>query len=162
MLNALRQFFEHRIAPRADDAPGASQARARVAAAALLVEVVRGDDEFTPVERQAVLAAVRRKFGLDAGGARDLLALAESEARDAHDFWQFTSRINAEYSPERKQQLIEELWRVAWADDVLHRHEEHLIRRVAQLLHVSDREFIRAKLRVQAGREADAPDQEES
>lgn len=161
MLNTLREFFEHRIAPRADDAPEALEERARVAAAALLVEVVRSDDEFSPVERQAVLASVRRKFGLDADGARDLLALAESEARDAHDYWQFTSRINAEFSPERKQQLIEELWRVAWADDVLHRHEEHLIRRVARLLHVSDRSFIRAKLNVQAGREAAGPGRED-
>ncbi|MCI0432584.1 MAG: TerB family tellurite resistance protein [Gemmatimonadetes bacterium] len=120
----------------------------RVAAAALMIEVVRGDDEFSAVEHEAVLTAVRRKFDLDAVEAEELLELAESAARDAHDYYQFTSQINESFSDEQKLRLIEELWRVAYADETLHRHEEHLIRRVADLLYVRHSDFIRAKLRV--------------
>lgn len=149
MLAAIRNFFEEHIAERPDEAQAATAERARVAAAALLVEVVRGDEDFSDEERIAVLESVRRKFGLGPGAARQLLALAEAETHDAHDYYQFTSKINAGFSPERKRQLVEELWRVAYADAVLHRHEEHLIRRVADLLHLSHGEFIRAKLRVQ-------------
>lgn len=148
MLSALRDFFERRIAHRLDEPADRASHCARVAAAALMVEVVRGDDHFSPVEREAVLDAVQRKFGLDAAESRELLALAEAEARDAHDYFQFTTRINASFSDEQKLRLIEELWRVAWADDSLHRHEEHLIRRVADLLHVPHRSYIRAKLKV--------------
>lgn len=151
MLNALRQFFDQRIAGDPQQSAEEAESRARIAAAALLVEVVRGDDRFAPEEREAVLASVRRKFGLAPAEAEQLLGLAEAEAQDAHDFYQFTSRINATFGPERKLKLIEELWRVAFADDLLHRHEEHLIRRVADLLHVPHRAFIDAKLRVQGG-----------
>ncbi len=154
MLRAIGKFFEQHIAERPAQPDRTDEERARVAAAALLVEVVRGDDVFSDEERAAVLETIRRKFGLGPAQAQDLLALAEAEARDAHDYYQFTSKINASFSPERKQRLIEELWRVAYADDVLHRHEEHLIRRVAELLHVSHKVFVLAKLRVQESLEA--------
>jgi uncharacterized tellurite resistance protein B-like protein len=147
MLPAIRNFFDQFIASRPDETAPARADRARLAAAALLVEVMRSDASFSGEERAAVLEAVRRKFGLDPEAARQLVELAEAEARDAHDTYQFTSKINAGFSAEQKLGLVEELWRVAWSDATLHRHEEHLIRRVADLLHVPHRAFIRAKLR---------------
>ena len=149
MLKSIRGFFEKRMEPAGSGDP---EARARVAAAALLVEVVRSDHEVPEVERQAVLESVGRKFALEESDARALVEMAEAEAKDAHDLFQFTSLINAGFSPAQKVRLIEELWRVAWADDALHRYEEHLIRRVADLLHVSHSAFIAAKLRVQDAR----------
>jgi uncharacterized tellurite resistance protein B-like protein len=148
MLAAIRRFFDSHIAAGPDE-PAGDERRVRVAAAALMVEVVRGDDDFSPVEREAVLDSAQRNFGLDDAEARELLALAEEEARGAHDYYQFTSRINDSFDARQKQRLIEELWRVAYADEVLHRHEEHLIRRLAELLHVPHSTFIHAKLKAQ-------------
>jgi uncharacterized tellurite resistance protein B-like protein len=98
------------------------------------------------------MAAARRKFGLDDAESRQLIELAEAEAADAHDLYQFTRQVNAAFTPEQKVRLIEELWRVAWSDDVLHRYEEHLIRKVADLIYVPHSAFIAAKLRVQDAR----------
>ena len=153
MLDSIRKFFrDHMATDPAADAAGAAS-RARVAAAALLVEVVRSDHKFPEVEREAVMASAGRKFGLDEASARALVELAEAEAKEAHDLYQFTSLINASFSPEQKVRLVEELWRVAWADDVLHHYEEHVIRKVADLIHVPHSAFIAAKLRVQDARE---------
>lgn len=150
MLTSIRDFFERRLARQPDAPTGSALERARLAAAALLVEVVHSDAELGPDERAELLAAVGRSFGIDAAAARELVELAEAEAREAHDTWQFTTRINAAFTLEEKRGLVEELWRVAYADDALHHHEEHLIRRVCELLHLGHGEFIRAKLRVQA------------
>jgi len=157
MLKALRNFFDRHIADRPDEPAADASHRAKVAAAALLVEVVRSDDAFPEAERRMVLESVQRKFGLAAGEADELLGLAEAEARDAHDLFQFTSRINEAFEPERKARLVEELWRVALADEVLHRYEEHLIRRVAELLYVPHSRFIAAKLRVLADQPGAGP-----
>jgi uncharacterized tellurite resistance protein B-like protein len=153
MLPALRKFFEQRIAAQDGQTAAAAEARARLAAAALLVEVVHSDEHFTPEERAAVLASVQRKFGIEEQAAQELVDLAETESREAHDTFQFTSKINAGFSDDEKRGLIEELWRVAFSDSNLHRHEEHLIRRIADLLHVSHRDFIRSKLRVLESRD---------
>jgi uncharacterized tellurite resistance protein B-like protein len=148
MLNALRKFFDQHIAPQPDEPKASAERRAQIAAAVLLVEVARADHDYSEGERQTVLASVQNKFGLSATEAQEMLALAEAESREAHDIFQFTSKIDASFSPEQKVRLIEELWRAAYADSVLHEYEEHLIRRVADMLHLSHSQFIGAKLRV--------------
>lgn len=150
MLTAILKFFDQHIAAQPNDVEAGAARRAQIAAAVLLVEVARTDQNFSGSERQAILGAVQRNFELSPMEAQKLLALAESESRDAYDIYQFTSKIDTTFPPERKVQLIEELWRAAYSDSVLHAHEEHLIRRVADLLHLSHSQFIAAKLRVLA------------
>lgn len=151
MLDALKAFFEERIAGRPEDSEASAARRLRVAAAALLVEVVKADTRVGPEEQAAVMAAARRKFGLEPGEAETLIALAEQESREAVDFYQFTSAINRSFTPQQKQRLMEALWRVAAADDVIHRQEEYVIRKIADLLHVPHSAFIAAKLKVTEG-----------
>jgi uncharacterized tellurite resistance protein B-like protein len=148
MLTALRNFFDQHLAPTPDETPASAERRAHLAAAVLLVEVARADHNFSDAERETVLASVQRKFGLSTAEAQELLTLAESKSREAHDIYQFTSKIDASFSPEQKVRLLEELWRAAYSDSVLHEYEEHLIRRVADMLHLSHSQFIAAKLRV--------------
>jgi hypothetical protein len=81
-------------------------------------------------------------LGLEGAECEALLASADSIVDGAHDLHQFTSQLNRSLSHEEKLQLLEQLWRVAQADAIVHHYEEHLIRRVADLLHVSHREFI--------------------
>ena len=148
MLTTIRNFFDKHIAPQPEDSPATAERRLQMATAVLLVEVARSDQDFSDAEKQSVLASVQRKFALGDAEAQELLALAEAQSREAHDIFQFTSKVNAAFTPEQKVRLIEELWRAAYADSVLHEHEEHLIRRVADMLHLSHSQFIAAKLRV--------------
>jgi uncharacterized tellurite resistance protein B-like protein len=117
-----------------------------LAVAALLVEVLRADYEVSEIERRQVLDSLRGMLAIDPVAGEELLALAEARVDRAHDLHQFTSEINRRLSPEAKVDLVRELWRVAQADEVVHKYEEHIIRRIADLLHVSHRDFIAAKL----------------
>jgi uncharacterized tellurite resistance protein B-like protein len=124
------------------------QERARnLAVAALLVEVLRADHQVAATEGRQVVESIAGILGLGAAQCEDLLADAERQVEGAHDLHQFTSRLNRSLSHDEKLRLVEQLWRVARADAVVHKYEEHMIRRVADLLHVSHREFIAAKLR---------------
>jgi uncharacterized tellurite resistance protein B-like protein len=152
MLTTLRNFFDQHIAPKPDEPAGSAERRAQIAAAVLLVEVARSDHDFSEAERQTVLGSVQRKFDLSDAEAKELLELAESKSHDAHDIFQFTSKIEAAFSVDQKVRLIEELWRAAYSDAKLHEYEEHLIRRVADMLHLSHSQFIGAKLRVLAAK----------
>ena len=144
MLNAIRRFFDQHIAPDAAAAP--DEHRLQVATAALLAEVMRLDGQAEP-ERRAVLKAVQRRFGLSDDEAATLVELAESEAREAVDYYQFTSLINREFSAEQKVHIVELMWQVAYADATLSAHEQHVMRKIADLLYVSHGDYIAAKLR---------------
>jgi uncharacterized tellurite resistance protein B-like protein len=150
MLKALRNFFDQHIAAQSNETHADAERRAQIAAAVLLVEVARSDQNFSDDERQAVLESVQRRFSLSTAEAQQLLALAELQSHGAHDIYQFTSQVDATFQVEQKVRLVEELWRAAYSDAELHAYEEHLIRRVADLLHLSHSQFITAKLRVLA------------
>ncbi len=145
MLNAIREFFEKHIgapATREDE-----RHSIEIATAALLFEVVRIDGEIEARERHAVQSAVRTRFDLSSDEASTLARLAEEEARQATDYYQFTSLINRRFTPEEKERVIELMWQVAYSDARLSAHEEHLVRKIADLLYVPHATYIAAKLR---------------
>lgn len=147
MLVTIRQFFssylvvEERGKQQEDD-------RLQLAAAVLLVEMMRMDDVVKEVERSKVHEIIMKEFGLSDESARELIELAEQELSDATDYFQFTSLINKYYTVEQKTRLVECLWRVAMSDDTLCKYEEHMVRKVSELLYVPHRSFIAAKHRV--------------
>ena len=147
MLKSVKAFVRKYLEGGAGDEPESPVAGVRLAVAALLVEVLRADFDVSADERRQVLGSLQRLLELEAAACEELLQLAEAHIDRSHDLYQFTSAINRAYSPEDKQRLLEELWRVAHVDERLHKYEEHLIRRVADLLHVRHSEFIASKLR---------------
>lgn len=145
MLQAIRRFFDTQVnSPQPGTRPGHT---IELATAALLVEVSRIDSEATPQERDVVERAIRDRFGLSADEAAELIRLADAEVSQATDYFQFTSLVNRFFSAEQKQRVIELMWRVAYADADLSAHENHLMRRIADLLHVPHGDYIAAKMR---------------
>ncbi len=149
MLRIIRDFFDQHLGPA--HAPAQEAHRLQLATAALLVEVVRGDGSIEPAERQALLAAIGGKFSLAPAEAAALIDLAEQETRLANDTFQFTSLINRSFSPAQKLRVVELMWQVAYADAALSSHEQHVLRKIAELLHVPHGDYIAAKMRAQAG-----------
>lgn len=121
-----------------------------LAVAALLVEVLRADYATQPAEQRQAVEAIGRQLGLGEADCRDLLELATRTVEESSDLYQFTSLVNRGCTADEKLRLVEQLWRVAMADEVVHKYEEHMIRRIADLLHVPHRAFIAAKLRAEA------------
>ncbi|HEY8049731.1 MAG TPA: TerB family tellurite resistance protein [Ramlibacter sp.] len=147
MFGSLREFFDDIAGPPRTD-PAADEQRLRVAVAVLLVEVMRAEDGVTAQEREAVTAALGNHFG--AGGQLEqLVVLAQEASRTANDFFQFTNTLNERFSRDQKIQVIEEMWRVAYADGHLGTLENSVIARVSDLLHVTHGEYIAAKVRAQ-------------
>lgn len=143
----MKNWLAERLGVAAgEESPQREQAR-NLAVAALLVEVLRADYDVSGHERRQVLESIRGILGLDPGQCETLLELAEQRVDEAHDLHQFTSEVNRAFSAEEKVGLVEQLWRVAQADATVHKYEEHLIRRISDLLHVPHRQFIAAKLR---------------
>jgi len=148
MLSSLKRFFEERVAPEASaHAPESRERALRLAAAALLYEVVRADAEVKDEERTVMRTAMQGAFGLSAEEAEELARLAEEQSREAASVYEFTHVIDKAFSAEQKKRLVELCWLVAFADAKKDAHEEQLVRRIAGLLHVPHPDFIDAKIR---------------
>ena len=121
-----------------------------MAAAVLFVEVMHADHKVDKRERQIVKRALLESFSLSRQDAEELLQQAEDRVKDVTSLHEFTSLLHSRLSNEEKVMLIEQIWRIILADDDVDKYEEHLVRRIAELLYVSHRDFIRAKLIAQA------------
>jgi uncharacterized tellurite resistance protein B-like protein len=130
--------------------PASAHSDAHVAAAALMVEAARLDGSFTDVERQRIQKLLVERFRLNPWMAGELLARAERTATESVAWQAFTQAIKDELPPEERVGILEMLWEVAYADGKLHDYEASLLRRVAGLLYVSDRDSGEARLRVMA------------
>jgi len=151
MLVSIKRFFELHIVSASGEHADPQQAL-RIAVAVLLVEIAEADYQNDPKERDELEGIVRDQFELTEAEAAELIALARSEHSNSTDYFQFTSLINEHFSGEQKIEMIENLWRIAFADNQLHHNEEHVIRRLADLLHVPHSQFIKTKHRIVAAK----------
>ena len=147
MIDGIKDFFTQMFAPGANGVGAVSPHAMHVATAALLLEMMRLDGSVAIEETQAAAKALQVRFGLAAKEDDTLLALAEEEARQATDYYQFTSLINKNFSAEQKIQIIENLGQIAFADGYLDANEQHFMRKIADLLYVSQADYIAAKQR---------------
>lgn len=122
----------------------------QVAAAALLVEAAATDENFDETEQATVLEILRSRFNLSGEDAAELLAEGQKAQDQAVQLYGFTRNFKEASDHDERIQIIEMLWEVAYADGALHDYESNLIRRVAGLLHVTDRDRGDARKRVLA------------
>lgn len=146
MLVTIKEFFSARLEVKQGSSPAEQVDRVHLAAAALLLEVSKADFELSPAETEQVIAALKRRFDIDPVSLDALLKIAEEEAHQASSLYQFTRLVNDFYDYEQKLMLLRSMWEVAYADGDLHKYEEHLIRKVADLIYVAHKDFVRLKL----------------
>ncbi len=153
VLNRLQAIFNK----TPDTAPPKSTGQPNIdlACAALLVEVARVDYAHDPRETEATLKAIRRVLKIKETDIAELLSEADAEVEEGTSVFPHTSLINEHCSREQKYDILVAMWQVAFADGNLDKYEEHLIRRVAGLIHLDHSEFIQAKI---AARDGDNPD----
>ena len=146
MIASIKDFFSQFIEPGIVASSSGTSAL-QVATAALLLEMMRMDNELKEEERQAIANTLQIQFTLGREQIETLMALAEQEAREANDYYQFTSLINKHCDHGQKVQIIENLWHVAMIDGHLDAHELHLMRKLADLLYIGHADYVAAKQR---------------
>ena len=155
MLETLKHLLDALAPAPSTDTPEDQRRALQLAAAVLLVEVMRADAVLDKAQRRAVIDALREEFGLADDAIERLVELAEQTAPKAPDYFAFTSRINDNFSMEQKIQMIEHMWRVAYANGQLDANENHLMHKVSELLYIPHGAYINAKIRAHAASGAD-------
>lgn len=149
MINSIKTFFSDKIFQ--DPKHGPTDKEIHLATAALLLEVSHADFEISDDELAVTAKALQRQFNFSEIETQELLQLAIEEHKAHHSLHPFLQLVNENFSIQQKRQIIVDLWEVAYADRNLDKYEEHRIRKIADLLYVSHKDFITAKLKVQDG-----------
>lgn len=138
----LKSLFETLFSEKIEQKQGGTR---ELASAALLIEVARADFEITPEELARLISLLAATFDMSPEDVELVTQQANDQVENAVSLHDFTRVINEHCSPEERSELIGLMWQVAVADGDLSKYEDHLIRRVADLLYVPHQEFIRLK-----------------
>jgi uncharacterized tellurite resistance protein B-like protein len=150
MIDILKRFLGG--SGNDDQAGGdANEHELTVAICALFVEMGRIDETFTKKETAAVIDILTGKYGLAREDIDALMAEADRELNESVDLWQFARVINDNFSNARKEKLIERLWRIVYVDGKMDEHEHYLMNKLSNLLRLSHKQLIDAKLKVLHG-----------
>jgi len=154
MLKAITSFFENHFSEE-DDEHHHSAHKLQLASAALMIELSKSDQEIDETETAKLVQILKERFELEQDDLDELITLAEEEVREATSLYQFTSLMNEHFNYGEKVQLVMNMWEVAFADGKIDRYEEHLIRKVAELLYLDHKDFILSKQRAREASGAD-------
>lgn len=119
-----------------------------LATCALLVELAGIDGEFNEEEKNNIISIFKTEYHVPEEDINELLKSSKEELENSIDLWQFTNLINQNYTLEEKLNVIETVWKVAYADGRLDQHEDYLVHKMATLLRLSHKQLIDAKLKV--------------
>lgn len=150
MITKLKSWLEGSFNTSLDDN---DELQLDLATAVLYCEVIRADHDLDEQEQALMQSMLSSQFQLSAQQAHDLVKSSGDEAKHAADLVSFTRLINDRCNGEQKSLILENLWRLAYADNHLDPHEEHIIRRIADLLYLPHSQFIQAKLKAQQANE---------
>ena len=146
MFSVIRNIIEGK-STRGKVSQEDQEQKKHVAAGVLLLEAAHIDNECTEEEMEHIVATLKDKFNLSDDCVADLLELAHDGRKQAVDLWQFTNYINQHFTKEEKLTVMEDVWRIIFMDGQLEMHEDHYAHKLANLLRLSHKEMIDAKLK---------------
>ena len=149
MILRIKEFFESRLLITETSSQNDIDEKLKLGCAFLMYEMIHADGESHENETKKIRHLLQQQFGISKQETEKLLSIADEEKHSATDYYRFTSLINEHYSQEQKINLIKQLWHIAYADNTLDKFEEHLVRKLAELLHVPHRHFIQSKHQVE-------------
>tara|TARA_Y100000294_G_scaffold85800_1_gene80333 strand:+ start:143 stop:622 length:480 start_codon:yes stop_codon:yes gene_type:complete len=148
MLDTIKRFFENKLAQEVAVEQALGLNKTDLACAALLIEVMNSDHELDERETEEFLKVLQDSLKVSDEDLDQLIELAQTQSQQATSLYEFTRLINDSYNYEQKVLLIENMWRIAFSDEHLDKYEDHLIRKISELIYVAHSDFIRSKLKV--------------
>lgn len=128
-----------------------STEKVAVATCALMLEMAYADDEFSEDEQEKILKILVEKYQIAADDALDIIEQANSQRKNNIDLWQFTHKINENYSKNEKLEVARNLWDIVYSDGKVDKHEEYLMRKLTSLLNLSHGDMIQTKIDAENG-----------
>ena len=113
---------------------------------ALLLETSMADEILDESELMALKNTLQKDFQINEDEIDELIDLAKENVEDSTSLYEFTRDINDNFDAAERVKLIESMWKIAYADGNIDKYEEHIIRKVANLIYVAHSDFIKAKL----------------
>ena len=139
-------FFKKIFQTEETEDPSIDDKTSTKACIALLLETSMADEVLDESELMALKNTLQKDFQINEDEIDELINLAKENVEDSNSLYEFTRDINDNLDAAERVKLIESMWKIAYADGNIDKYEEHIIRKVSNLIYVAHSDFIKAKL----------------
>lgn len=153
MLKLLKELMYKNRTSISDTNTNEMRKTMNLISGALMVEVMAADHDFNSEEELKLKEILLNRFEIPEHEIKKISEQMKKRADDATSLYEYTSLINENFNREEKLDLIRNLWAIAFADNILDRYEDSVIRRVCELTYVSHSDFIKTKLEMKNKKE---------
>ncbi len=147
MIKKIKDFITN-LSDQTEDLEEKEESLLNNACAALLVEVAFADKEFDEQEKVSLRTSLLETYNLEESAINEIILDAEKTIEESTSLYGYTRVVNDEFEYQDKLDLLSNLWKVALADGYLDKYEEHLLRKISDLIHISHSDYINIKLEV--------------
>ncbi len=121
-----------------------------ISTAVLFLEMAYADFEISDEEESRLKEILQELFDLDEDEIDELLETARESRSHRQDIWMFTDVVKSYFNRNQKRRILENLWRLIFADGHIDRYEDALIRKITNLIGLEHGDMIQAKLKIKA------------
>ncbi len=139
-------FFKKIFQTEKSENPTLDDNTSTKACIALLLETSMADEILDESELVTLKNTLQKDFLIEENEMDELINLAKENVEDSNSLYEFTRDINDNFDATERVKLIESMWKIAYADGNIDKYEEHIIRKVSNLIYVAHSDFIKAKL----------------
>ena len=132
MINLLKNFFENKEIDKN------SRDSNLELLCGLMIEAANSDGDIGAEEIQKIRESLTNTFKENPEEIDSVLERSIQNSNNSKSLYYYSSKINKNYSDEKKIKLIEILWEIVLADGQIHDYESSIIRRLSGLLYISD------------------------
>ena len=111
----------------------------------LMIEVAYADNQLDESELKAMANSLR-KLNIEKEEIQEIVDATLAKSKESISFYEHTRILNDQLDYDQKKEVLNSVWAIAFADGEMDKHEERLIRRIADLLYLNHKDFINAKL----------------
>ena len=111
----------------------------------LMIEVAYADNQLDESELKAMASSLS-KLDIEKEEIQEIVDATLAKSKESISFYEHTRILNDQLDYDQKKEVLNSVWAIAFADGEMDKHEEHLIRRIADLLYLNHKDFINAKL----------------
>ncbi len=143
MLKKISNIFKKKVTETPDEESLSSISKA---CSSLLIEVALSDKDFDEEEIASMKEILKTTHGISDETINELVSNAKQTVDESTSLYSYTREVNDNFSYDDKLLLLQSLWDIAYADGNVDKYEEHLIRKISDLIYISHSDFIQAKL----------------
>ena len=143
MLKKISKIFKKKVTETPDEESLSSISKA---CSSLLIEVALSDKDFDEEEITSMKEILKTTHGISDETINELVSNAKQTVDESTSLYSYTREVNDNFSYDDKLLLLQSLWDIAYADGNVDKYEEHLIRKISDLIYISHSDFIKAKL----------------